>query len=103
MKGAGAAVTAPRRCAYADAWLAERTLSPTTRDHYRRLMETTNRRTGRKVGPTARAHAYGLLRTIMITAISVELIPANSCRVHRGGSARTAKRMRARRRWPNST
>jgi integrase len=124
VKGARAAVTAPQTLrSYADAGLAERTLSPTTRDHYRqvlrdhilpafgdlpvpeitasvvrtwhaRLLETTNRRTGRKVGPTARAHAYGLLRTIMTTAISDELIPANSCRVHRGGSARTAKRMR---------
>jgi integrase len=36
-------------------------------------------------GPTARARAYGLLNTIMGTAVTDDLIPANPCRV-RGGS-----------------
>jgi len=33
--------------------------------------------------PTARAHAYGLLRTILNTAVADELIAANPCRMRR--------------------
>ncbi len=41
-----------------------------------------------KTGPTARAHAYGLLRTIMNTAVADEVIAANPCRVRGGGQAK---------------
>jgi integrase len=49
---------------------------------------------GKRTGSTARAHAYGLLRTILNTAVADELIAANPCRVRGGGSARRAKRIR---------
>ena len=45
-------------------------------------------------GPTMRAHAYGLLRTIMNTAVADEVIAANPCRVRGGGSARRVKKIR---------
>jgi integrase len=44
--------------------------------------------------PTARAHAYGLLRTILNTAVADELIAANPCRVRGGGSTKRAKRIK---------
>ena len=39
--------------------------------------------------PTLRAHAYGLLRTIMATALADELVNANPCRIRGAGSSRT--------------
>ncbi len=42
----------------------------------------------------ARAHAYGLLRTIMNTAVADEVIVANPCRVRGGGQVRRAKTIR---------
>jgi integrase len=101
--------------AYADAWLAGRDLGQTTRDHYAQLLRDhiypsfgdvavvaitppAVREWFAKLrtftGPTARAHAYGLLRTIMNTAVADELIAANPCRVRGGGSARRAKRIK---------
>ena len=47
-----------------------------------------------KTGPTMRAHAYGLLRTIMNTAVADEVIAANPCRVRGGGSVKRAKKIR---------
>lgn len=44
--------------------------------------------------PTTRAHAYGLLRTIMHSAVSDELIGANPCRVRGAGSAKRARKIR---------
>jgi integrase len=101
--------------AYADAWLAGRDLEQTTRDHYAQLLRDhvyptfgdvavvaitppavrewfANLRTS--TGPTARAHSYGLLRTIMNTAVADELIAANPCRVRGGGSTKRAKRIK---------
>lgn len=100
---------------YAEAWLAGRDLSVTTRGHYRKLMN--NHLLPRfggvsvtditpasvrawfadlkaKTGPTARAHAYSLLRTIMNTAVSDELVPANPCRMRGAGGAKRAKNIR---------
>jgi integrase len=116
---------------YATAWLRDRDLAPTTRDHYARLLrdhvyptfgdaavtsitpsavrawhaglareERTApigaQRKRRKVPdrPTVRAHAYGLLRTILNTAVADELIAANPCRVRGGGQARRVKQIR---------
>ena len=45
-------------------------------------------------GADERAHAYGLLRTIMTTAVADEVIPANPCRVRGGGQVRRAKTIR---------
>src|SRR5262245_25693743 len=101
--------------AYGDAWLAGRDLEQTTRDHYAQLLRDHIYPTFGKLavvavtpamvrewhakmrsstGPTARAHAYGLLRTIMNTAVADELIAANPCRVRGGGSSKRAKRIK---------
>jgi integrase len=100
---------------YADAWLADRDLEQTTRDHYAQVLRDHVYPTfgdvsvaaitppdvrawhvgmGKRTGPTARAHAYGLLRTILNTAVADELIAANPCRVRGGGSARRVKRIK---------
>jgi integrase len=44
--------------------------------------------------PTARAHAYGLLRTMMNTAVADELISANPCRVRGGGQVKRKVQIR---------
>jgi integrase len=106
--------------AYAEAWLTGRDLEQTTRDHYRQLLDAhilpilgdvpltalkpgvvrewfshVARASGKvKDRPTARAHAYGLLHTIMATAVADELIPANPCRVRGGGQVKRAVRIR---------
>jgi integrase len=97
--------------AYADTWLADRPLKPRTRELYQSLLDrrilprfgqtplkaitpAAVRRWHADMGedtPTARAHAYGLLKGIMATALSDELIATNPCHV-RGGS--TTKRRR---------
>jgi integrase len=101
---------------YAEAWLTGRDLEQTTRDHYRQLLDDhilpnlgdvpmtalkpgvvrewfshVARASGKvKDRPTARAHAYGLLRTILATAVADEVIPANPCRVRGGGQVKRA-------------
>jgi integrase len=101
--------------AYAEAWLVSRDLEQTTRDHYAQLLRdhiyptfgdvavtaitpTAVREWHAKLrestGPTARAHAYGLLRTILNTAVADELIGANPCRVRGGGQSKRAKRIK---------
>lgn len=90
-----------RPCAPTAAWLAERDLAPATRDHYAQLLRdhvhprfgdapvpeinaaavrTWHADLAKHTGPTARAHAYALLRTILATAVADELILANPCR-----------------------
>ncbi|WP_188108905.1 tyrosine-type recombinase/integrase [Mycolicibacter arupensis] len=44
--------------------------------------------------PTMRAHAYSLLRTIMGTAVTDELIDANPCRIVGAGSAKRVHKIR---------
>jgi integrase len=105
---------------YADTWLTSRDLQPTTRGHYRQVLDAhiyptfgdtavtaitpaavrawhadLARAKGSKVKdrPTARAHAYGLLRTIMNTAVADEVIAANPCRVRGGGQSKRVKRI----------
>jgi integrase len=112
---------APTLREYADAWLMSRDLQPTTRGHYRQVLDAhiyptfgdtavtaitpaavrgwhadLARSKGSKVKdrPTARAHAYGLLRTILNTAVADDLIPSNPCRVRGGGQAKRVKRIR---------
>lgn len=101
--------------AYADAWLTNRDLEQTTRDHYAQLLRDHvhptfgdvavvaitptavrewNAALKSKTGPTARAHSYGLLRTICNTAVADELIAANPCRVRGGGSTKRARKIR---------
>jgi integrase len=108
--------TSPTLRSYAEAWLTGRDLEATTRDHYRYLLDdhilptfgddlvtaitpasvrawhaTVARIPDR---PTARAHAYAVLRTVLGTAVADDLIPANPCRVRGGGQTRRVKQIR---------
>ncbi len=100
---------------YADAWLDTRTLTPRTRAEYRKLLDRHLLPTfgelyleditpamvrqwhaglGEVTGPTRRAHAYGLLRTILNTAVADDAIATNPCRVRGAGTSRRAKPIR---------
>ncbi len=89
---------------YADAWLADRDLKPRTRHHYRYLLDdhvlpTLGALPVKAVtpaavrtwhaqldtGPTAKVHAYALLKSILGTAVDDEMLATNPCRV-RGAS-----------------
>ena len=100
---------------YADEWLADRSreLKPRTTALYRGLL-------GRHLypslggmqldqisppavrawharldtGPTRRAHAYSLLRTILNTAVADDVIPANPCRLRGASQSRRVKDIR---------
>jgi integrase len=47
-----------------------------------------------QTGPTQRARAYSLLRTILGTAVTDDIIPANPCRVRGAGQAKTVRKVR---------
>jgi integrase len=100
---------------YAAAWLAGRDLADRTREDYTQVLRDHilpafggvpvtaitpaavrewHAALKGSTGPTMRAHAYGLLRTIMNTAVADELIPANPCRVRGGGQVKRAKTIR---------
>jgi len=99
---------------YAESWLADRTLKPRTRDHYRRLLDThllptfapmvltsitptDVRHWYAKMGtktPTLRSHAYGLLRTVMGTAVVDGLLAANPCHIVGAGSSKRVHKIR---------
>jgi integrase len=100
---------------YAEAWLAHRELKDRTREHYRKLLDqrllkapfaklplasirsedvrTWHAKFGANT-PTMRAHAYGLLRTIMATAASDGKINVNPCVIRGAGSARRVHKIR---------
>lgn len=97
---------------YSETWLEHRTLKPRTRAHYRRLLAqhllpTFAEIPIRKITPTlvrqwhartalttptARAHAYMLLKTICATAVADDLLPANPCRIRGAGQAKRVSR-----------
>ena len=99
--------------AYAAIWLEGRDLSPSTRLLYSNVLthvlpalggEAVTAITPAAVrewhaklrgetGPTMRAHAYSLLRTIMNTALADDLIPANPCRVRGAGNVKRARQV----------
>ncbi|WP_433174185.1 tyrosine-type recombinase/integrase [Actinoallomurus sp. CA-150999] len=100
---------------YATAWLAGRDLEDTTADHYEQLLRDHIHPTfggapvsgitpaavrewhadlKDRTGPTARAHAYALVRTIMNTAVADDVISANPCRVRGAGQSKRAKKIR---------
>lgn len=107
--------TAPATLAsYAEDWLLVRELRPRTRGHYRDLLD---RQILPALGdlpiadispslvrswyaeldgsrPTLRAHAYSLLRGILATAVTDEIIAANPCHIRGAGSAKRAKDVR---------
>lgn len=107
--------TAPATlAAYAEPWLAERDLKPRTRDLYRRLLDqkilpalgelplkAITALTVREwyagldpAFPTRRAHAYALLRTILGSAVSDELIPVNSCHIRGAGQSKRVHKIK---------
>jgi integrase len=100
--------------AYAAPWLADRTLKPRTRDHYRHLLDrlilpalgdkplkaltpvvirSWHAELGGKT-PTLRAHAYGLLRTILATAQHDGLIPVNPCHIRGAGNSKRVHKIK---------
>jgi integrase len=99
---------------YATAWLAGRTLKPRTRDHYRRLLDARLlptfgdqpvkaitadliRRWHADQGdeqPTMRAHAYGLLRSILATAVHDGLLAANPCHIRGAGNSKRVHKIK---------
>jgi integrase len=99
---------------YSKTWMAQRDLKDRTREHYEKLLEHhVNPKFGplpiasitaddvrewhAKMGtktPTLRAHAYGLLRAIMGTALSDGKIRINPCVIRGAGSARRVHKIR---------
>lgn len=104
----------PTLAEYAEGWLSSRTLKPRTHALYRDLLDrfvlpglgalrvdkitpTAVRGWHAALGagrPTQRAHAYGLLRSIMASAVSEQLIVTNPCVIRAGSSTRTVHRAR---------
>jgi integrase len=98
---------------YADAWLEQRTLKPRTKAHYRAVLDAhvlpklgtvaLSALTPAQVRTwhasvamgkaTTRAHAYGLLRTILGTALGDGLINANPCAIRGAGYAKRVHRV----------
>jgi integrase len=99
---------------YADTWMAQRDLKDRTREHYAKLLEDHivprfgslpiasitaddvrdwHAKFGTKT-PTLRAHAYGLLRTIMGTALSDGKIKGNPCVIRGAGTVRRLHKIR---------
>lgn len=99
---------------YAERWLAERDLKPSTRAFYRALLDqhllpglgdvyldkvspTTVRgwyAAMNDKAPTRRAHAYSLVRSIYTTAVADELVAANPCRIRGAGSTKRVHEIR---------
>lgn len=109
--------SAPALRAYASRWLGERrvrgrALAETTRDHYEQLLDDHiypafgdrvltsitydevkdwyyDLAGGRlKTKPTALAHAYDLLKSILKTGVDEEILTINPCRIRGAGQAR---------------
>lgn len=98
---------------FASEWLEGRELKPRTRQHYRSLLDGqilpglgklyVSALTADDVEewyqglnpktPTLRSHAYGLLRTILGTAVDRELLGANPCRIRGAGQTRRAHKI----------
>ena len=96
---------------YAEAWLEQRDLKPRTRVLYQRLLdrfilpafgEVSLRDITPQVvrtwhsgldssRPTQRAHTYSLLRSILSTAVTDEILASNPCRVRGAGSAKRVR------------
>ena len=99
---------------YAEDWLTLRTLRPRTRAHYRvllgsRILPALGGLEVRSLTPaiirawyadldsgtpTMRAHAYGLLRSILTTAVQDDLLAANPCHLRGAGTTKRVKQIR---------
>jgi integrase len=97
---------------YANAWLGNRSdLKPRTQAHYRHLLDryllpafgeapvaaisapaVRSWFAGFTAGPTIRAHAYSLLKGILNTAVTDDVIPANPCRIRGGGQSKRVRK-----------
>jgi integrase len=110
-----AARNAPRTFgSYASSWLERRDLKPRTRAHYRVLLRDHllptfehqplstitvaavadwHHELGKRTGPTYRAHAYALLRTIFLTAVSEDEVAASPCRIRGAGTSKRVKQI----------
>lgn len=99
---------------YAASWLERRDLKPRTRDHYRHLLDSFilptfgtsplravtprevnewHHQLGKVTGPTYRAHAYSLLRTLYRTAIDEDEATTSPCRLRGGGQSKRVKKI----------
>ncbi len=98
---------------YAERWLEHRDLKPRTRAHYRSVLDkvilpTFGERplkgitseavrdwyaTLDRKRPTRRSHGYGLLRTILATAVTDEKIAANPCHIRGAGTTARVKKV----------
>ncbi len=99
---------------YAEQWMAKRDLKDRTREHYRKLLDqylfpefgnlpltsitaddvrAWHAKFGAKT-PTIRAHAYGLLRTILGTATSDGRITVNPCVIRGAGTTKRVHKIR---------
>ena len=99
---------------YAQEWLVHRDLKDRTREHYRKLLDdhllpafgtmvltaiTADHVKAWHAGfgkgtPTLRSHAYGLLRTLMGSAVADGKAPANPCVLRGAGTAKRAHQIR---------
>ncbi len=99
---------------YAERWLIGRRLEARTRAHYRSLLDRQILPTFAGVPlrhitsdlvadwyaatamdrPTLRAHAYGLLRTILGQAERDDLIPRNPCHIRGAGNTKRARKIK---------
>jgi integrase len=99
---------------YATPWLADRPLKPRTREHYQQLLDrlilpslgdkplraitpVTVRTWHAEQGsntPTLRAHAYGLLRTILASAVYDGLITQNPCHIRGAGNSKRVHKIK---------
>jgi integrase len=100
---------------YANQWIDQRDLKARTREHYRMLLDDHILSTTLgalplvsitaddvrawhakldKAKPTLRAHAYGLLRTIMGTAANDGKVSINPCVIRGAGSAKRVHKIR---------
>jgi integrase len=94
---------------YSNGWIISRDLRSKTREDYRAILDhhilpglggmplgritptmvrEWHQGLAKTTGPTMRSHAYGLLRTIMGTAVTEDSISANPCRIRGAGSTR---------------
>lgn len=94
---------------YAESWLRRRELKPTTRTHYRAMLDDFilprfgthqissitpleiadwHHDLATLTGPTYRAHTYALMRTICRSAVADDVISASPCRVPGAGRSK---------------
>lgn len=113
-RGAETAARSTTLTDYANDWLRHRDrLRPRTRTHYRSLLDhhilpvlgaktlanitpTAVRDWHRHLdtGPTMRAHAYALLKSILAEAVTDDILSANPCRIRGAGTSERVKDIR---------